>query len=152
LSPSWYPQVILANASQIPVAQGVLLRVAPDGSCTLIQDLHAVARKELQLRRYPFDRQRLEAVFQILGFDRSEVLLLGDIMPHISYTTFINAFISLSFLLMGVTAAVNLLACLYDRNGNHALGDLIDKRSQWVFPTDYAALILLAFVTTFYFL
>ncbi len=81
LSPSWYPPVILANASQIPEAQGVLLRVAPDGACTLIQDLHAVARKELQLRRYPFDQQNLEAVFQILSFDRSQVVLAGESNP-----------------------------------------------------------------------
>lgn len=81
MSPSWYPQVILANASQIPEAQGVLLRVAPDGVCTLIQDLHAVARKELELRRYPFDQQNLEAIFQILGLNRSQVVLAGDANP-----------------------------------------------------------------------
>lgn len=256
LSPSWYPQVILTNASQIPEAQGVLLRVAPDGTCTLIQDLHAVARKELQLRRYPFDQQRLEAVFQILGFDHSQVILtgdanpvtadigairlaqwdlrsvsggfgeinapyqtsggkaaalvlsievkrqsffvirlvvlplltvvalswcvfwmdrasfadrmsvtfvglltavayqamLGDIMPHISYVTFINAFISMSFLLMSATALVNLKVCLCDRHGNHALGDLIDKRCRWMFPIVYLILIALVFMGTFHFL
>jgi hypothetical protein len=256
LSPSWYPQVILANASQIPETQGVLLRVAPDGRCTLIQDLHAVARKDLQLRRYPFDRQNLEAVFQILGFDRSQVILngvahpvtadiadirvpqwhlqsvsgdfreinapyhpgtgkastfvvsldvrrqsffvvrlvifpllivvclswcvfwmdrasladrmsvtfvgllttvayqsmLGDIMPHISYVTFINAFIALSFILMSATAVVNLRVCLCDRSGNHPLGDRIDRCCRWAFPTVYVVLILLALVTTFHFL
>lgn len=256
LSPSWYPQVILANASNVTTAQGVLFRVSPNGSCTLNQDFHAVARKELQLRRYPFDRQRLEAVFQVIGFDRSQVLLvghdnsatadiagirvpqwhlrsvsgdfrdidapyhpgsgksaafvlglevhrqpfyvvrlvilplliivtlswcvfwikrdslaermsvtfvglltsvayqamLGDIMPHISYVTFINAFISLGFILMGATAAVNLLVCQYERNGNQALGELIDRRSRWGFPVAYAVLTLLAFVATFYLL
>lgn len=254
LSPSWYPQVILANASQTPETQGVLLRITPDGTCTLIQDLHAAARKELQLRRYPYDQQRLEAVFQILGFDRSQVILtgeanpvsadidsirvpqwhlksvsggfreisapyqtgagkaasfvlslevdrqsffvvrlvvfpllivvglswcvfwmdrasladrmsvtfvglltavayqamLGDIMPHISYVTFINAFISLSFLLMSATAVVNLRVCLCDRNGNHALGDLIDKRCRWLFPAAYVTLIATAKVVTFF--
>jgi hypothetical protein len=256
LAPSWYPQLILANVSQIPEAQGVVLRVAPDGACTLIQDLHAVARNELQLRRYPFDRQRLEAVFQVLGFDRSQVILAGDakpvtadtasirvpqwhlvsvsgefrdidapyqlgtgsvaafvlkldvhrqsfflvrlviipllivvsiswcvfwmdrasladrmsvtfvglltavayqamlsdIMPNIAYTTFANATISISFLFMGATAVVNLRVCLCDRNGNHALGDRIDRRSRWIFPTSYATLIFIAFVVTFYFL
>jgi hypothetical protein len=254
LSPAWYPQVILANASQIPEVQGVLLRVAADGTCTLTQELHAVARKELQLRRYPFDQQRLEAVFQILGFDRSQAILvgdaipvtagvseirvpqwrleavsgyfheidapyhagarkaatfvlafdvhrqafyivrlvliplliivvlswcvfwmdraslpdrmsvtfvglltavayqamLGDIMPHISYVTFINAFISLSFLLMSATAAVNLLVCLYDRVGNHNLAMFIDQHARWGFPLAYAGLILLAYYVTFY--
>lgn len=256
LSPSWYPQVILANASQIPEAQGVLLRVAPDGACTLIQDVHAVGRKELQLRRYPFDQQNLEAVFQILGLDRSQVVLagdsnavtadiasirvpewylqsvsgdfreisapyhpgtekaatfvislhvhrkaffavwliivpllivvglswcvfwmdrtsladrmsvtfvglltavayqsmLGDFMPNIAYVTFANAFINFSLLLMSATAVVNLSVCLCDRNGNQTLGDRIDQRCRWLFPTAYAVLILLALVVTFYFL
>lgn len=258
LSPSWYPQVILANASQIPENQGVLLRVAPDGTCTLTQDLHAIARKALQLRRYPFDQQRLEAVFQILGFDRSQVTLtgdanptsvdidairvpqwqlqsvtggfreisapyhigagagtgtaagfvlslevkrqslfvvrlvilpllivvglswcvfwmdrasladrmsvtfvglltavayqamLGDIMPHISYVTFVNLFISLSFILMSATAIVNLTVCLCDRKGNHALGDQIDRNCRWLFPIAYAALTSKAILLTFF--
>jgi hypothetical protein len=255
LSPAWYPQVILANASKVEDAQGILLRVAPDGSCTLIRDLHVLARNELRLRRYPFDRQRLEAIFQVLGFDRSQVTLVGDgnpvsaeieairvpqwkletvtgnfheikapyhlgaenaatfvltldvkrqsffvvrmvivplliivilswcvfwmnrsslfdrmsvtfvglltavafqsmtgdFMPHISYVTFINAFISLSFLIMAATAGVNLLVCLYDRNEKEALGDRIDSRSRWIFPILYAGLIFLAYCTTFYF-
>lgn len=45
--PPWYPQVILANASQVPETQGILLPVRPDGACALIQDLHAIAREEL---------------------------------------------------------------------------------------------------------
>ncbi len=73
--------MILANASQIPETQGILLRVRPDGTCTLIQDLHAVAREELNLRRYPFDRQHLEAVFQVLGFNHGEVTLTGETQP-----------------------------------------------------------------------
>ena len=33
------------QASQVPETQGILLRVRPDGTSTLIQDLHAVAEK-----------------------------------------------------------------------------------------------------------
>jgi hypothetical protein len=253
LSPSWYPQVILANASQLPEFQAILARVTPDGTCTLIQDLHAVARNELKLRLFPFDHQRLEAVFEVLGFDITQVALkgtpasvtadistirvpqwhldsvsvdfrdknapylspgakassftlslnvhrqsffvvrlviipllivvilswcvfwmdrssladrmsvsfvgiltavayqamLGDIMPHISYITFINAFISLSFLIMSATAIVNLKVCIYDRNGNHELGDLIDHRCKWIFPLAYLAIIAIAFIFSY---
>lgn len=254
LSPSWYPQVILANASQVPDTQGILLRVRPDGTCTLIQDLHAVAREELNLRRYPFDRQHLEAIFQVLGFNHGEVTLTGemqpvtaetgrisvpqwrlisaggdftelqapylgrdtraaalvvrldverqsffvvrlvliplliivglswcvfwmdrasladrmsvsfvglltavayqamisDIMPHISYVTFINAFVSLSFLLMSATAGINLLVCLCDRHGHFEKGDRIDRRCRWIFPITHVSLILLAFLVLFF--
>lgn len=255
LSPSWYPQVILSNASEIPETQGILLRVSPDGTCTLIQDLHAVAREELSLRLYPFDRQHLEAVFQVIGFGSGEVALnggehpvtaeterisvpqwhlesvggsftdlhapylgqgakasalvvsfevkrqsffvvrlviiplliivglswcvfwmdrasladrmnvsfvglltavayqsmLSDIMPHISYVTFVNAFVGLSFLLMSATAGINLVVCICDRHGRFETGDVIDRRCRWIFPVTHAGLILIVFLALFLF-
>ena len=75
LSPSWYPQVVLVNESGLYEKHGVLLRVRPDGSLRLVETVNAAAKTDLELRRYPFDRQRLEAVFEVLGFDESEVVL-----------------------------------------------------------------------------
>jgi Neurotransmitter-gated ion-channel ligand binding domain len=75
LAPSWFPQVVLVNSSDSIEQQGVVLRVRPDGTQTLKVKLTAVAKTEFNLRRYPFDKQRLEAVFEILGFDDSEVRL-----------------------------------------------------------------------------
>jgi hypothetical protein len=75
LSPGWYPQVILINATGMDETQGVVLRVKPDGTSSLIQTITTEARSKLDLRRYPFDRQRLEVVFETLGFDASEVIL-----------------------------------------------------------------------------
>jgi hypothetical protein len=75
LAPAWYPQAVLTNAAEVKEIQGVLLRVKPDGTSRLVQTVNAVAKSGLSLRRYPFDRQRLEAVFEILGFDDSEVAI-----------------------------------------------------------------------------
>lgn len=75
LAPAWYPQAVLANASEIQGMQGVVVRVSPDGTSRLVQTVNAVARSSLDLRRYPFDHQRLEIVFEILGFDDSEVAI-----------------------------------------------------------------------------
>jgi hypothetical protein len=75
LAPAWYPQAMLANASEVQDMQGVVVRVAPDGTGRLVQPINAVARSALDLRRYPFDHQRLEAIFEILGFDDSEVVI-----------------------------------------------------------------------------
>jgi hypothetical protein len=41
----------------------------------LIEKVSAVAKSELNLRRFPFDKQLLEAVFEVLGFDKDEVRL-----------------------------------------------------------------------------
>jgi len=54
---------------------GVVLRVQPDGTSTLIETLNAAAEMDFNMRRYPFDEHRLEAIFEVLGFDREEVQL-----------------------------------------------------------------------------
>jgi len=78
LSPSWFPQVVLVNSSGSFEQQGVVLRSLPDGTQILISKISAVAKTQLNLRRFPFDAQRLEAVFEVLGFDHSEVVFQVD--------------------------------------------------------------------------
>ena len=75
LSTGWYPQLVLVNESGLYQMDGVVLRVQPDGTSTLIQTLNAAAEMDFNMRRYPFDEHRLEAIFEVLGFDRDEVLL-----------------------------------------------------------------------------
>jgi hypothetical protein len=75
LSPAWYPQLALVNESGTFSQDAVVLRSAPDGTQTLVATMHAVARTRLDMRRFPFDRQRLVAVFEVLGFDHTEVVL-----------------------------------------------------------------------------
>jgi hypothetical protein len=74
----WYPQVVLVNESGMYEKNGVVLRVTPDGGMTLIETLNATAEAEFDMRRFPFDKQRLQAVFEVLGFDREEVALEAD--------------------------------------------------------------------------
>lgn len=74
----WWPQLFLANESGHFESQAVLLRIAPDGVLTLIQEFNAVAEMPMQLRRFPFDRQRFEAVFEVLGLGPDEVVLVAD--------------------------------------------------------------------------
>ncbi len=71
----WFPQLVLVNESGLYEKHGVLLRVRSDGSLTLFETVDAVAKTDLDLRRYPFDQQRLKAVFHVLGFDSNEVVL-----------------------------------------------------------------------------
>ncbi len=75
LSPSWYPQVTLANAAGQYDSRAVVLVVKPDGTSTLSEEIEAVVKVDLAMRRFPFDRQRLELVFQAFGFDTSKVVL-----------------------------------------------------------------------------
>jgi hypothetical protein len=71
----WFPQLILVNESGLYEKHGVLLRVRSDGSLSLFETVDAVAKIDLDLRQYPIDQQRLEAVFHVLGFDSDEIVL-----------------------------------------------------------------------------
>lgn len=74
----WWPQLVLANESGRYQRQGVLLRIRPDGSMTYVEEINAVAEVWMTLRRFPFDNQGFEAIFEVLGFDKSEVVLEAD--------------------------------------------------------------------------
>ena len=255
LSPAWFPQVVLVNESGLYEKHGVLLRVRPDGSLRLVETVNAAAKTDLDLRRYPFDRQRLEAIFEVLGFDESEVALrpmaagegpapaaavrlpqwklvgvgassrsqpashagrlgvastfvvsmdverksffmvrlvivplalivmlswsvfwmdqssvgdrvsvsfigiltvvsyqivLSEILPRISYVTFMNGFLNMSFFVMCASVVVNLWVSSLDRRGQTAIGNRIDRRCRWIFPAVYLGLLLLVGVLAFF--
>jgi hypothetical protein len=76
----WWPQVVLANQSGAYDRQGVLLRIGSDGSMMYTEALSATAKTRMKLRRFPFDQQHFEAIFGVLGFDKSQVVLELD--PH----------------------------------------------------------------------
>ena len=69
----WWPQLVLANGVGAVALQGVALRIAPDGTMSFVQEISAVVESPMNLRRYPFDRQRLQAIFEPLAFYADEV-------------------------------------------------------------------------------
>ena len=73
ISPGWFPQIVLLNVSGLFQVSGMMLRARPDGSATLLQTINATAETDFDMIRYPFDTQKLEAEFAILGVDRDEV-------------------------------------------------------------------------------
>ena len=83
ISPGWFPQVVLVNESGFFEKHGVILRVRPDGASALVETVNAVAEADLNLRRYPFDRHRLSAIFEVLGVDNSQVVLEAGPEPVI---------------------------------------------------------------------
>lgn len=76
----WWPQLILANKSGGFDSQAVLLRIQPDGTATLVMEVHAVAEMPMALRRFPFDQQKFEAVFEVLGHGIDRVILVPDLV------------------------------------------------------------------------
>ena len=74
----WWPQLVLQNSVGTVPLQGISLRISPDGNMYLIQEISAVVESRMDLRRYPFDDQRLKAIFEPLGFYATEVKLVTD--------------------------------------------------------------------------
>jgi len=252
----WYPQVVLINESGLCEKSAVVLRVQPDGTLTLVETLNAIARVDLNLRRFPFDKQHLEAVFEVLGFDKGEValqaesdetrstdaqiripqwtvlkigvstkdrtatysgrsgvtsafvvsvdaqresffvsrlvvvplilivllsfsvfwmdrsslgdrisvsfigiltavtyqLVMSDIQPRISYVTFMNGFLNISFFLMCATVVINLVVGELDKKGKSKVGDRIDFHCRWIFPLIFLGIILLLLGVAFLYL
>lgn len=252
LTPSWYPQVVLANECGLYETDAVMLRVRPDGTSTLITTVNATVESDFIMRRYPFDTQRLEAAFELIGFNRNQVILeagpgaadreiqvsqwklrgietsirhrnsisagltgassefivtlnvrrdpmftlrlvglplalivmlswsvfwmersslgdrisvsfvgiltavayqivVGDLLPHVSYITLMHAFLNFSFFVMCATVVVNLVVGACDRNGKSELGDVIDRRCRWIFPLVYLGLMVITVVIAFAF-
>ncbi len=78
ISMIWYPQVALTNSFGQFDRRGIVLRIKPDGTVILSQTLDAAAKVNLNMRRFPFDSQRLDLAFRLLGFDTGEVVLRMD--------------------------------------------------------------------------
>ena len=75
IAAGWYPQVVLANQAGMFEKSGTVLRIQPDGTSVLVETLNAIVESEFNMTRFPFDKQRLEAVFEVLAFDEHEVQL-----------------------------------------------------------------------------
>lgn len=244
----WWPQLTLVNDAGRFDSDAVMLRVRSDGTMLLTQTVHAIAKAKLDLRMAPFDRQHIEAEFQLVGFDTDEVtlrpslskyasgaeldsryhlqqwtvdaidlvhtprlmraigverdasavvlsievtrdplfylrlmilpmaimvmlswsvffmdrssigdrlnvsfigiltavayqMMLDDALPHISYMTVMNGFLTISFFTMCASVLINLRVSFLDRLGRAVEGDTLDRRCRWLFPTIYFGLL-----------
>jgi hypothetical protein len=73
----WWPQLIAANGiGNIPL-QDVSLKIHTNGKVKMVQEISAVLKSPMNLRKYPFDRQKLQMILEPLSFIASEVLLVS---------------------------------------------------------------------------
>jgi nitrogen fixation/metabolism regulation signal transduction histidine kinase len=79
-------------------------------------------------------------------------MVLGDILPRISYFTLTNGFLNLSFIIMCASVVINLRVSILDRQGKSAKGDQLDRRCRWIFPLIYFGLILVMLFVAFFLL
>ena len=77
VAPAWFPQVVMMNQSGEWEVTGTILTVWPDGRSRLAMTMAATAETDFRMRRYPFDRHSLEAVFGVPGVGAEEVRFVG---------------------------------------------------------------------------
>ena len=77
IASAWYPQMALVNQHGGCETVATTLLVQPDGRCRLTTVLAATVETDFQMRRHPFDRHSLEAVFALPGFGLGGVRLVA---------------------------------------------------------------------------
>lgn len=75
-------------------------------------------------------------------------IVLGDILPHISYLTPVNVFVNASFMVMCASIIVNLIVGELNRSNLSAKADLLDRRCRKIFPIAYFSLVI--FIISFF--
>ena len=71
----WWPQLVLSNGVGTIPLQSVSLRISPDGILLFLQEITAVVESPMDLHRYPFDEQKLKAIFEPLAYYATEMKL-----------------------------------------------------------------------------
>jgi hypothetical protein len=79
LSTGWYPQVVLLNEYDASDSGAILYKVKPDGSSTLFQTKNASAKVKMDLKRFPFDSQKLGIKFALFGYDTEQMVLEPEV-------------------------------------------------------------------------
>jgi hypothetical protein len=74
----WWPQIYLANEAGRFDQEASVLKISPSGDVHLTQEIDAVAKSRMNLRRFPFDQQKFVALFEVLGMDKRRVVLRAD--------------------------------------------------------------------------
>jgi hypothetical protein len=77
-------------------------------------------------------------------------IVVSEMLPRISYLTFMNGFLNISFFVMCATVVINLAVGSLDKQGRAAAGDRVDYRCRWAFPLAYFGLLLLMSTVTFF--
>ena len=74
----WRPYIILQNGIDDRVKANISLGIWPDGTVAYGEAFSAKAETPMDLRRFPFDKQKLELFFQVFLYDRNQLVLIPD--------------------------------------------------------------------------
>jgi hypothetical protein len=88
LDQMWWPDLTIVNEVEKRETESLVLLIHPDGRVTYEERFGVVIHAELDLRSFPFDRQRFELVLESLAWDSRQLQLV----PNPAKTGFDTAF------------------------------------------------------------
>ena len=74
----WRPHILLQNGIGDRVQSNISLGIWPDGTVAYGETFSAKAETPMDLRRFPFDRQKLEIYFQVFLYNEDQIVLIPD--------------------------------------------------------------------------
>jgi hypothetical protein len=74
----WRPHVFVPNGIGDREASNLAVAIWPDGRLMYTETFYTKVETPMDLRRFPFDRQRLEIFFQPIVYQRDELVLIPD--------------------------------------------------------------------------
>jgi len=77
LGEMWWPQLQFVNTAE-PTYTSRSLSIAPDGTVTYVVAVTSEFRTDLDLRRFPFDSQRLTVRVESLGWTEDQMVFVPD--------------------------------------------------------------------------
>jgi hypothetical protein len=87
----------------------------------------------------PSVRGRLSIAFRGLLIVIAYQFVISGSLPRLPYLTFMDSFLTLSFVLMVLTILQSLLVTRYAQSEQEAAVERLDDASRWLFPIAYLA-------------
>ena len=144
----WTPSFEFTNEVSATPLRYVDLYARPDGTVELIQGFNAVLSTALDLRRFPFDSQRLPVVIEARGDDLDRTILVPD-LPNSSIATGSYAGLA-QWKPLAITATPGVVAGSAGNAKNVEFGVRVQRNSNsyiWKFILPLLLLVIVSWVT-----
>jgi hypothetical protein len=140
LSEIWSPDFEIQNEVQQRQTESIELTIFPDGSVDYEERFGATLNAELDLRRFPFDRQKLDIELQSFTWDHAELTIVATHtvvsrnLPRLSYPTSADALLIVCYMVATSLTVVSIVVQRLEERGEIERARRIDRHARWIVP------------------
>ncbi|HEY9705013.1 MAG TPA: hypothetical protein V6C58_21420, partial [Allocoleopsis sp.] len=74
----WHPDIEIFNQSGRSQSDRISIKVEPDGTVTYIESFNTSVSSGLQLKHFPFDKQKLNLIIDSFQYNNTQVVFIAD--------------------------------------------------------------------------